>query len=196
MLTLPDGIAPASATPEPVSFSFNLRPASGAELLHVDRPGDRFKIAVNLPPLVPEKARLVLSRLQRGRREGLRLVFPLLGASQGSPGAPVIDGAEPAGTTLALRGVTPGYIAKEGYWLTLVDGDDRRCLHQVSVQAMADAAGDMVLQIEPPIHQVFADGDAVLLARPTIEGLVTELPGWTLPANRRVMLTFTIEEVG
>jgi hypothetical protein len=109
----------------------------------------------------------------------------------------VVDGDEPAGTTLPLRGLTPGYAAKEGYWLTIVRAaDDYRCAHLVQTPAVAAEDGTIELDIDPPIRGVFADGDIVLLAKPTIEGTLTAPPSWALSVERLIRngAQLTIEE--
>src|SRR5690606_5964570 len=100
-----------------------LRPSTGAAALRTNRAGTRYQVVLSFPPMKPDVARVFVSRFQQGQREGLRAEYPLLGLSQGPPGSPVVDGANPTGTTLPVRGLTPGYAAKEGYALTLIDAD-------------------------------------------------------------------------
>lgn len=195
MIELPDDMVPNSVQIEVLDFGMTLTPASGASVLRVNRPGTRLRATIGFPPMTAESARRIWSRLQAAKREGLRMEYPLLGLSQGAPGSPVIDGALPTGTTLPLRGLTPGYALKEGYVLTLIDADGRRYTHFASSGGLASAAGEIEITIEPPIRGVFADGDTVLLARPTIEGAVVGEFGWSLATDRLVrQAEITIEE--
>ena len=119
--------------------------------------------------------------------------MPLLGETQGAPGSPVVDGTDSGGTTLKLKTASPGYVVKEGYWLTLVHAGVYH-LHRAAAVAVVGADGKATLTVEPPLRVFPANGDAVLLARPMIEGLVTALEPYEHPVNRRIQLTATIEE--
>src|SRR3546814_1909417 len=68
---------------------------------------------------LPILSRIFIARLLKAKREGLRIPYPLIDVPQGAPGSPVVDGADQSGTTINLRGLTPGYAAKEGYWLSI-----------------------------------------------------------------------------
>jgi hypothetical protein len=163
--------------------------------LRLNRAGSRYRVAVSYPPMQPSTAGKFLARFQKAKREGLRIDFPLLGLSQGSPGTPLVDGANPTGTTLPVKGLTPGYPVKEGYWLTLIDADGKRYLHCITEAGRADASGDAELEIEPPIRAPLPDNAVILLAKPTIEGVVVEEIGWSLAVDRLVRGgTIVIEE--
>ncbi len=195
MIELPDDPAPNGADVTLLDFGMVLRPSTGAAALRMDRAGSRYRVAVSFPPMKPDTARVFLSRFQQGKREGLRIDYPLLDLSQGSPGSPVVDGANPTGTTLPVRGLTPGYAVKEGYPLTLIDADGVRYLHFVAAPVMADASGDASVTLTVPIRAPLADGSTILLAKPTVEGLVVDEIGWSLNVDRLVRGgTVTIEE--
>lgn len=187
MIELPDDPAPNGVDVEPVDFGAFLRPGGGASILRLNRPGTRLRVMVSYPPMRPDVARVFNRRFQAAKREGLRIDYPLLGLSQGSPGSPVVDGAEPNGTTLPLRGMTPGYAVREGYVLTLIDSAGERYTHFSGNAGRVAADGTFTItDLEPPIRGVFADGDTVLLGRPTIEGAVTEGVGWSLSVDQLV----------
>lgn len=195
MIELPDWPAPNGADPVLIDFGFFQRPASGAASLRIDRPGSRFRVAITFPPMKPDVARKFLARLLRAKRQGLRIEYPLLGVSQGYPGSPVVDGAGQAGTSLDIRGLTPHYGMKEGYWLTLIGSDGVRYLHCSQTSAIANAGGQLAIEIEPPLRAPFPDGAAILLAHPTIEGVMPEELGWSLSIDQLVRGgTIVIEE--
>lgn len=196
MITLPDNIVPNDFQFRVVDLGFVQEGVAGLGD-RIDRQGNHFACQVDYPPLRPDVARAFVAKMTRAVRLGLRVKIPLLGVSQGYPGDPVVDGDEPAGTSLPLRGVTPGYAAKVGYWLTIVRAaDDYRATHLVQTPAVAGEDGTLILDVDPPIRAVFADGDTVLLAKPTIEGVMSA-PSWMLTTDRVVRLgaTLTIEEV-
>ncbi|MBO0750307.1 MAG: hypothetical protein J2O44_07770 [Porphyrobacter sp.] len=195
MLDLPDWARPSDVQPYPIDFGLWLKPATGAEELRVDRKGGRFGAKIVFPAMPASDAASFISRFVAACfGETLRVPFPLLDLPQGSPGAPVVDGAGQAGTTIALRGLTPGYAVREGYWLTFVDENGRGYLHNNRVPQRVAADGTVALTVAPEVRWPFADGATVLLAKPTIEGRVTGEP-WQLPVDRRVRVGFTLEEV-
>lgn len=191
---LPDGVSAIAGTPRFIDAGFTMR-GHGGDALRVDRAGSRWAFEMTLPKMSPDQADAVIAVLLRAKSEGLEMEVPLLGRKQGIPGAPVVDGAGQTGTTIALRGLNPGYACKTGYWLTLVDADGQKYLHKCVIGAVADVAGDLSIQIEPPIWGVFADGDEVLLAKPVVQGSYeSDLTYGMEPGELVDGLTFQIEE--
>lgn len=191
MIELPDSPAPNGIEFEAIDYGMFQR---GASTLRVDRAGGRYSLRVSFPPMVADTARKFIARLQRAKSEGLRLDIPLLGVSQGLPGAPVVDGAGQAGKTLNVRGLTPGYVAKEGFWLTIIETDGTPYLHMVAVTGVS-AGGTLAMEIEPALRAPFADGAAIELANPFVEGFI-EGDGWSwsVPVERLIALSFPLEE--
>jgi hypothetical protein len=196
VIEFPDDPAPNGVNVMPVDFGFVQRPGSGAALMRIDRPGNRSRVEISFPAMKPDVARRFVARLVAARREGLRIEYPLLGLSQGAPGAPLVDGADPTGTSLPVKGLTPGYSIKEGYWLTLIDTAGNRYLHCTTTAVMADPSGDATLTIEPPIRAPLPNEAVILLAQPTVEGFVVEDVGWSLSLDRLVRFggSIVIEE--
>jgi hypothetical protein len=184
VIELPDEPAPNGVSVTPLDYGFVQR--GPAASLRIDRPGSRFRVEVSFPPMKPDVARRFMARLQKARREGLRIEYPLLGVNQGAPGSPVVNGTNPTGTTLPLRGLTPHYAVKEGFWLHVEDADGVRYLHNVTTNGIADASGLLSVEIEPAIRAPLADGSAVELAKPTFEGFLGDDLGWSLDLDRLV----------
>lgn len=194
MIELPELPAPNGVQASLIDFGLTLRPSSGAAVTRIARKGSRFRLTVTYPPMKPEDSRVFVARLLRAKGEGLRIPFPLIHGPQGSPGSPVVDGA-PTGNALPLRGLTPGYPAKEGYMLSIEDGEGQHYLHTVAAPGRADASGKLTLSIEPELRVPFEDGDTVHLAVPMVEGFVDgEAWGWTIPVNKLVAIEFPLEE--
>lgn len=194
MIVLPDWAIPNGASPQLMDFGIVLRPATGAAVTRIDRPGNRFQVQFSFPPMKADKARLVVSRLIAAKSDGLRIEYPLLGVKQGSPGSPVVDGTSAAGTSLPLRGLNPGYTAKEGFWLTVIDADGTYYLHNVRANVVAGSDGKATLTVSPMLRSELADGATVLLGKPMVEGLVTSDASWSLPTNHLIEIGFTLEE--
>ncbi|MDG6079749.1 hypothetical protein E3U23_11170 [Erythrobacter litoralis] len=196
MIELPDAPAPNGASPAMLDFGIDLVPPTGAAELRVDRPGSRFTIEVSFPPMEPEKARVFVSRLLEAKRKGVRIPFPLLGVDQGIPGEPRIAGGGQAGTTIAMRGFVPGYVFKEGFWLSIENVEGQHFLHNCRSTGIAADDGRASMKIEPALRFPFADGAKVHLVEPMIEGrpVGTEW-GWQIPVNRLIALSVPIREV-
>lgn len=192
---LPSTPAPNSANPTLLDYGGIMRPGSGAAAQRVDRAGSRFRIEVGFPPMPAATGRVFLARLIKAKREGIRLAYPLLGVSQGSPGSPVVNGAAQSGTTLNVRGLTGGYAVQEGYWLSISNGT-RSYLHVVTAAATA-SGGTMSISIAPALRFPFADGAAVNLTSPVIDGFVVgEEWSWAMDINHHLGLSVAIEEWG
>lgn len=195
MIELPEFPSPNGAQPALLDFGITLVPPTGARELRVDRAGSRYAIEISWPPMRPDKARVFISRLLEAKRKGLRIPFPLLDQVQGSPGAPVVDGAGQAGTTLLVRGFSPNYTFREGYWLSIEDEDGQHYLHNCRANGSADAAGGAELTIEPALRHPFLDGATIHMGRPMIEGLPQGADwSWAMPINHLIALAVPIRE--
>lgn len=197
LITLPTAVGANGCDWEIVSFNIHARPATGAAVQPIYRPGSRFALNISYPPMYADDARKITSRLIRAERAGMQIDVPLLGVSQGSPGAPVVNGANPSGTSLPLRGCTPGYVFEEGYWLTLVNAAGDYFLHRVVGSVAVNGSGLATLSIETPIRAPFADGTTVLAAAPKVQGFIENGSlslGSALPGKLVGGIAFRIEE--
>jgi hypothetical protein len=202
MIVLPPGAIPNGADPALLDFGGIIRPATGAKILRLDRGGNRYKVAMTLPVRSGDDARRIVARLLAAKSEGLKVEYPLQGVDQGNPmkadgSTFVVNGAGQSGNTIILRGGVPTYAAKEGFWLTIHNGDrnTQGYLHNVKIAGIADAAGAMSLTLTPNLRIPFPDGAHVEFAKPTIEGLVESDISWQLAIGELVdSLSFTIEE--
>ncbi len=194
VIELPWWAVPNGATPALIDFGGVLRPSTGGALLRVDRQGSRYKASLTFPPFLdPAEGRVIVSRLIRAKRMGIRVEWPLL-ADQPCEDA-VVDGVGQAGTTLRIRGLTPGRVVREGFWLNIVRGDGQHFLHNAGGEVIADAAGKAALPLSEMLRRPFADGDKVKLVRPMIEGIVDgDEQAWAISVEKFVSIEFTVEE--
>lgn len=193
MITLPSTPKPNRMSVELLDFGITQR---GAASLRVDRPGARYRLQFSWPREVmrPPVTNRFLSRLKRGKRQGVQMDL-LLSMPQGSPGSPVVDGAGQSGSSIAVRGLTLNYTARDDYWLTIVEADGTAYVHSVYAAFRASDTGTATIQIEPPLRAPFADGDRVELARPFIQGeLLGESFSYAFEELRQVPLVIVIEE--
>lgn len=194
MITLPSTPSPNAVTPTMLDYGMILRPATGAAPTRINRSGSRFQVHVTYPPMKADTARPFVSRIQQAKINGLRMTYPLLGVSQGSPGTPLVNGSGAAGTSLPIKGLTVGYVIKEGYWLTVVDAAGVHYLHNVTANVTADGSGHATAVVVPALRGVFADGDTVNIAAPDVEGIVTSDAAWSLDTDKLISISFTLEE--
>jgi hypothetical protein len=193
MIELPSDPRPNRMTVEVLDFGFTQR---GAASLRVERPGGRHRITLSWPREVmrPGTTQRFTSRLKRGKRQGVQIDL-LLPVPQAGAGAPVVDGAGQSGSTLAVRNITPGYVIREDFWITVVEADGTAYLHSVFETVRASTAGEATIEIEPPLRAPFADGNRVEIARPFIQGeLLGETFSYAFEDQRQTPLAITIEE--
>jgi len=189
---LPDDVAVADLTFRLVETGFE-QVGVGGSGEWIDRPGARFEVEASFPPLTADQARVLSIRLLRARREGMKLFLPAHHEYQGVPGLPVVDGGDSGGRVLKLRSATPGYLFKEGYWLTVVHAG-QAAMHKVAAAATVDATGRVTLAVEPPLRRFPSDGDAVHVARAWFEGRPAA-PEWQLtPDALRRGFAITLRE--
>lgn len=195
MIELPPGVVPNAMQPALIDFGGVQRPSSGAAALRLNRPGNRYRCAFSIPPTqMNGHGRVIVSRLIRAKSEGLRLPFELTGVSQGSPGQPVVDGAGQAGMTLSVRGLTPHYTAREGYWMSVVTAG-QHYLHNIAGNVSAGDSGRAALPLSEMLRTPFPDGATIHLGKPMIEGLVVgDEQVWSISLAHHLSIEFEIEE--
>lgn len=191
MIELPGFAVQGFAVPTFLDAGFTQR---GLQTLdRIDRKGGRFRLACGYGPFHPEQARVMVSRLIAAKQEGIRIPFPLQ-HSQGSPGAPLLNGAVTTGRVIVLDGLTPGYTCKEGYWLSLVKSG-QHYLHSVRTGGVANASGQLTMTLNEMLRTDFADNTVVHLAKPMVEGLVDgDEWAWQLSVDQVTPIEFTLEE--
>ena len=176
-----------------ISSAVDLRPAFGGGVQRLTRLGSRWAMTFQLTLMTYEDS-LNWSDLEvEGDTVSLRIPQP--GVDTGSPGTPVVDGAGQSGSTLNLRGLTPGYVMGKR-WLSVSTGG-LLYAYRATASATADGSGDIAIPVRQMIRAAHADGDAVEIANPLIEGFVRDLPANAFDINvagHVAGLRFTIEE--
>ena len=160
---------------------------------YIPRKGGRYTVAFTFGPYTPENGRVMVSRLIAGKQGGVRVKLPLL-HSQGSPGTPLLNGAVTTGRTIAIDGLTAGYVIQEGFWLSLVKSG-QHFLHSVGVGATANGSGQATIQLNELLRDSFADNTVVNLAEPQVEGLLPGDWSWSVDVNRVFPIEFSLKEV-
>ncbi|PLR28153.1 hypothetical protein SGCZBJ_03860 [Caulobacter zeae] len=177
-----------------VDYGGDLTPYLGGPVQRIERLGSRFALAVELPKLDQEEARVWVSRLLQAKRSSGVLGWPQLGNGVGDEGAPRVNGAGQGGTVLSLDGLPPNKAIKEGWFFSLNAGG-RRYLHMITADAVASNLGAVTVTIEPMLRIVPPDNAVIELAAPKIEGLVQGNEGaWEPDLAEEVGLSFTLVE--
>jgi hypothetical protein len=201
-IVLPDFPGPSSAVPRYLDFGSSYKGGQGGATQRFDRPGNRFALDVEMPPIRLEPRvhwgvgyRVFLQRLRIAKREGAIYPFPQQGFVLAAAGVPVVDGDVAANTAvMSLAGFSPGSILREGQFVSIIH-EGRRYIHSFAEERVAAADGTLADASMDPIFRVpFADGDIVELI-PMIEGSVQgEEVAWpTLPSGQSV-IKFMMEE--
>lgn len=191
---LPSSPPPASAKVRLVSSMNELRPAFGGPVQRMARMGSRFAVDYVLPPMEYEQAMLWIGLLASAEVDTVIMPFPQGRYDTGSPGSPTVDGAGQAGTSLNVRGLTPGTAIGLGQAFTVISGGAR--YNYIVVEAAeADGDGKATLRFSPMLRYPPSNNDQVLLAEPEIEGFA--FSGgleWSIDTACHVGLEFTVEE--
>lgn len=190
MIELPTEAVPGICAPTLIDAGFTQRAVQSID--YVPRKGSRYRVAFSFRPRDLAERRVMVSRLIAGKQGGIRVELPLI-EDQGAPGAPVVASGA-SGRTLPLSGLTPGYVIREGYWLSIVKSG-QHFLHNVTVGATADGSGLATIQLNELLRDTFAAGSVVHLAAPKVEGLLTgDDWGFQFDPARIVDIEFEIEE--
>lgn len=194
MIELPPWAIPNGASPALLDFGGVLRPDLGGPLQRVDRQGSRYRVALTFPVFSdPGHARVVVSRLVRAKRMGLRCEFPLVERQPLVDG--LVSGGGQSGTTLLVRGLTPGAVVREGFWMSIEAANGQHYLHNTAGEVIVDADGRAALPLSEMLRAPFVDGARVHLVRPMIEGLVDgSEQAWQVSVENYVSIEVTIEE--
>ncbi len=194
MIELPRWAVPVGAAPALLDFGGVLRPVLGGALQKIDRAGSRYRVMIDFPPAEgADEGRILVARMIRAKRQGLRVAYPLA-SSQPVAGTPVVDGAGQAGTTLSIRGLQPHQILREGWWMTVYRSDGRGYLYNID-GVVAGPDGRAAVPIAPMLRWPHSDGDRIELVRPTIEGLVDGNEwAWSVDVENLMGIQAVIEE--
>lgn len=195
MITLPASPSPAAADAALVDFGVFLTPPLGGPVQRVDRMGNRFRLSVSMPPM-DNKAdgRVWVSRLIRGKAEGARMQFPLLGSVSEIAGSPLVNGSGQSGRILNIRGAAVGDVFREGQFFSILTGG-RHHLVSVDADTVVGGGGTAALPISPMIRVAHLDGDIIYTTQPMFEGFILgEEQAWSMSVEHHIGINFAIVE--
>lgn len=146
------------------------------------RLGSRHRCDVTLENMTASQARVWRNRLM-SEDQTVVWTIPTKGLDIGNPGAPVVDGGDQSGSTIALRGLTPEYLVVEDQFIPIVTGG-RVYLYKARGQVQADSAGDIEIPLNCILRIQHENGDTVELAEPVIEGFARDVQGFSVLRRR------------
>ena len=193
---LPATPGPVEVAIRQIDFGGTLTPGLGGPVQRINRNGNRFAVAVQLPPMKPIDARAWLVALNRGVREGVRWRLRQVELLPGSPGTVRVNGAGQAGTSLQVDGANPNYPFRLGQFFNIIHSG-QYYLHQVAAPVNASSTGTATLSIETPLRIEPADNALIEIGQPLVEGLLADNGfEWSIDRARLVGISFTIMERG
>lgn len=196
MIILPTWPGARKAMPRVLDFGGILQPDSGAETQRLNKLGNRYGVAFEMPPLKSnaDEGMKWVNRLVRGQREGARMEYPLLDFDPGTPGNFVVNGSGQAGTMLNIDGGAPFYQFKEGQPFHLSIGG-HLYFDFIAADVTANGSGAATITLTQMLRKPPIDGDALEFVQPCIEGwVVGDQLGWELALERNIGLAFEIHE--
>jgi hypothetical protein len=194
MIDLPENPSPNGADIGVQDFGLFLTPGLGGPVQRINRLGDRFRGSFTMPPMPQKQARPWVARLIRGKREGVRMAYPLLDFDPGAPGTVLINGAAQTGSSLIVDGATPYYAFREGQVFSILTGAKHH-IYMVATETIANATGQATLPLTTLLRRPHADNDVCHFAQPMIEGFVMgDEIGWQISVDKLFGIQFDIAE--
>jgi hypothetical protein len=195
MITLPEYPAPQGADAALVDYGALLEPSLGGPVQRIERMGNRWRLSVTMPPLLTDALkRHWLSALVRGKQEGAKMEFPLMGFAPGSTGSPTVNGGSQSGRSLLIENALPNLVVRDGQFFS-IETDGQHYLYMNIGQTILNASGAGTLTIEPMLRVPPADGDDIHLAKPMIEGFIKgDEQVWNISLGNIVSLAFDLVE--
>lgn len=183
------GLSFAEVSPSLLEFGGVQRPTAGGPSQQLNRLGTRWAFALALPPLPAQTPWTAL--IVAAKQEGALIRIPEPGYAGGAGGAPVVAAAAAGGASVTIGGLAAGFVVQPK-WVSFVHGG-RRYAHLI-VSASPTVGGQSTLVITPMLRTSLVAGDVVELGQPKAQGLLTDKLAWSLPKNRLIALTLSLEE--
>jgi hypothetical protein len=160
---------------------------------YINRPGYRYSVQFELPPIPSDKeARIFEALLEQGSRDDVSYPFPLDQKSL-SAGIPRINGSNPAGATISIRGLPPGFQFRIGQPFAVIAADGTGFIHKASAAVSVGNTGIASVPVFPLTRTTFTDGLVVEIERPRIRGIL-QWDGSTQGANGVRPFSFAVSE--
>lgn len=165
-LSLPSGFI-SEWNAQPALEATESASAFGTNRQRIFRGGQHWAIELRLQPMLPADARKWLTL--DTQLDTVLWPIPQSDFVAANEGAPRVMGAGQLGSTLNVDGLTPGYEAPVGAFISIIT-NNRRYLYRIEEDATANASGLAALKVSPMLRISPNDNDVVEIAAPKIEG--------------------------
>jgi hypothetical protein len=160
---------------------------------YIDRPGYRYSVQYDLPPIPSSKeARQFETLLEQAARDDVSYPWPLDQKSLAA-GSPVVNGSNPPGAVINIRGLQPGFQFRIGQPFAVILADGSGTIQKATAAVSVGDAGTASVPVFPLTRSTFADGSVVEIERPRIRGILS-YQGSSQGANGRRVFSFAITE--
>lgn len=199
MIDLPLTPAPVGVKFKQIDFGSTITPPTGGPDQRVNRLGNRWSVEVTMPPMPNlEIGQRFISRLIRGKSEGVKMPLPMLGTSPGSIGTPRLSVSPGTGRTIDIKNINIGRLIREGQFFSIETGGRHYVYMSNGDVTTSDApapASRATVQVSPLLRVAHLVNDSVHLEQPFIQGLIEGDPDeWEIGLERNVQLVFIIKE--
>lgn len=137
----------------------------------IDRPGLRYAVQYTLPHLPAALARQIQILLEQGLRDDVSYPWPMDNATL-SGGSPTIATNSPAGAVIPITGLPPSFIFRAGQPFSIIS-EGTGFVHKATTEQVADASGNIILNVWPITRKTFLAGDKIELGEPRISGVLS-----------------------
>ncbi|ALJ08229.1 hypothetical protein [Brevundimonas sp. DS20] len=177
-----------------ITASNILRSAINGDSMVRHRMGDRWAMDVNVPAVDAANCGPgLVADLVRGKKEAVRVPVPEHFPAENYGATPTVNGSA-AGTSLPIKGLTPGVLIRKGKWLNVIYGS-QRFLYQTAAEVTANGSGIATLTLTQMLRRPGVNGHQIILNKPVIEGLIPPGQSWSMGSLPAIGVSFSIEEV-
>lgn len=203
MIDLPSSPQPRDVEFTLLDFGNTITPPLGGPEQRINRLGSRYAMKVTMPPMLnKEEGRLFVSRLARGKSEGVRMRLPRFGIDQVTSveniGEPRVRIAALPDRTIRIKdlglGGTP-FTVLEGQMISIETAGTHYVYMLNQQKTTNPATGNLNLDVTPLLRTQHLVDDRVHFISPMIEGYVEGQDWqWSHALENTVGITFTIRE--
>lgn len=188
-ITLPSWVSPQDVKPVFHFMGSNNEPINGGTITITTRPGSKWGVTGNLPPLSDATdGPLLLSRMVQAKSNGLRFPWVQLGDDLTGVDSATFSLSGSLGTSVGVSGVAGGVTIPEGRFFCFEQAG-RSYLHQVV------SFVDNVLTFEPELRVATVSGTSLEFNDVVIDGvLMTKDYAWDMWLNGHYGLPFSLKE--
>lgn len=192
-VTVNTGKAPRRARVSPITFNTEMVPPAGGPEQTIQRPGARFEIELEYPPLRGADALALQARLLAAKMDEAIVEVPQPAKPPTIAGTPRVNGSGFVGKSIMADGFAAGDAVVIGQYFSILTAG-RYYLHMITTAKTA-VSGAMQLDFEPMLRHVPSDNDLLIFNTPYLQGrIVDEGLGFEMDVAALYGFSFTVRE--